>query len=1018
MPTFNTPKDELVDSVRQRRLAVIFGSGVSRQANPKDDRLSWRGLISHGIEFCSRNLEQRQIAEHSATIERFQARGGALGTEELSESAQAIEDMLGAPRSGDFRCWLATAFADCAATTNMLLPALKALPGRRLTLSYDTLLEQAFGARAISWTDKSGLLDWMRAESPDILHVHGIWSVPESMAFAAGGHARVVRDPTFQQAMKSILLSHTAVFIGCGQMSEDPHVGKFLAWTGKFLLESRYPHFKLDAGEANKVLGYDRSRNLYTIGYGSNYDDLPLYVEYLLREGKVPRPGRSDALSISSYRGGRPFVGRAQELARLRGILSKKIAIAVPVLGPPGVGKTLFVTRALDSAAIRQRFVTIARVHCDGLVSLEDVLQRLARALGYSAHTSRIALRDALSKMPSLLLFDNAESLTEPVQEQLCELIRDLLRRANVSAIVTYRGRHFPATALEWAQPIELGALAQADRRKLFLTLAGSRFGNDRSLHEVLLASGGLPIVLRNLAAAARKKRDLMELLTEYTRQPRSFIVDDRAAENGIGSAASSFRLALANPVLSAADKRLLSLVSRYPQGLCTRSIATTLGEAGVKSLRELRGAWLIEDLCEKEKVTTLPPLRHYLRLEAPAPATLIDTFNRYFVENCIREGAAVGRTGAAAAAGRITAVLDEIEMSIRELGAKRDGMAVRAATGLANYMDLTGFGSLDLLMEIADIFAADPAIAPLLERVGDVHLFRNALGRARSYFLKALELFNRTGDQARQAKCVKRLGDIAASLGESSESARSLDKARMLYREVGDLSGQARCELALSLLKCHGLELEEALHLAGAARSMFGSDLHGVGNCNNAIGYIHLLAGRISDAEVSFRKGYRLLSSLGDMFGMGISLLGVGECALALGRLEQGIEECQRARAAFRAVGRQLEEAYSILCVALAIPAEDGRLGQRDLKYAIDMAERLEDAESGGLCLRLQLLFVGTHPQVDVMAASRHWNSIGRHDLVRRFAARDVKPLVFGERDQTTLSHVVANANNPLIQP
>lgn len=999
MATFDTPKDELVDSVRQRRLAVIFGAGVSRQANPKDERLSWRGLISHGIEFCSRNLSTQQIADHSATIERFQARGGALGTEELIQSARAIEAMLGAPKSGDFRRWLATAFADCAPMMNVLLPVLKALPGRRLTLNYDTLLEQAFGARAISWTDKSSLLEWLRVTSPDILHVHGIWSVPDSIVFGDSSYEKAVGDETLQQVLKSILLSHTVVFIGCGPTSEDPNADKFLAWAGQFLFESRYRHFKLDVGEANKVLGYDRSKNLYTIGYGSNYDELPLYVEYLLREGRVPRPGLSDALSISSYRGGRPFVGRARELARLRAVLSKKASLAVPVLGPPGVGKTLFVTRALDSAVVRQRFVTIARVHCDGLGSLQNILQRLASKLGHLAHATRIALLDTLSKMPSLLLFDNAESLAEPVQEQLCELIRDMLRQANASVIVTYRGRYFPSTALDWEQPIELGPLAQADRRRLFLTLAGSRFGNDRSLQEVLLVSGGLPIVLRNLAAAARKMRDLTELVTEYTHQSKSFVSDARVVENGVGSAANSFRLALANPGLSAADKQLLSLVSCYPQGLCTRSIAATLGEPGVKSLRELRGAWLIEDQCEKEKVTTLPPLRYFLRLEEPVSAALIHTFNRYFAENCIREGATVGRAGGAAAAARITAVLDETEMSIRELSAQRDGMAVRAATALAKYMDFTGFGSLDLLAEVADIFPSNPAVAPLLERVGDVYLFRNALGRARSSFLKALELFSRTGDRVGQAKCIRRLGDVAALLGEASESVRSLGKARALYGEVGDLNGQARCDHALSLLKCHRLELDEAMHLADQAHSMFGSDPLCVGSCNNTIGYIQLLAGRISDAEVSFRKGHHLLAPVGDMFGMGISSLGIGECALMLGRLEQGIEECQRARAAFRAVGRQLEEAYSILRIALAMPPADARLNQRDLKYAIDVTAQLEDVEANGLCLRLRSLLGETKPQADIMAA---WSSIGRHDLVMRFVETGVNVVPPGRRHAT----------------
>jgi tetratricopeptide (TPR) repeat protein len=986
----STPAGELIESIRQRRLAVIVGSGVSRYSDPKDVRLSWRGLIAHGLEFCSLNLDRKQLEQHRATIDRFQASGGALTTRELIESAQAVEAMLGAPTRGDFRHWLGNAFSDTAPVTGELLKELKSVPARRMTLNYDTFLEQAFRARSIPWTDAAAVLDWLRVASPDVLHIHGVWNVPESVVFGESSYARVRRNSTIQQALKTILLSNAVLFVGCGQTFDDPNIGKFMSWAGRFLAKSQYHHFKLDVGPMNEVLEYDTNRSLYSLGYGSTYDELPRYLEYLLTAAKVVRPRRTDALSIKSYGSVRSFVGRSREIVRLRAALAGRTCVAIPVLGPPGVGKTRFVTQVLQSASVERRYITIVRAHCDGLRNIDDLLQRLARELGQLANPSRTALLDHLSKMPTLLLFDNAESFPQPVQVELCALIKDLLGRGNISVIITYRGKSLPAAALEWHEPIELGPLDAVESQTLFLQLAGEKFRKDRHLPELLGKSGGFPLVIRNLALAARKMRDIAELLAEYVSEPSPFIFDDPAGESGVGSAASSFRLALSNPALSDADIGLLSLVSQYPQGLSTTAVTATLGNPGTTSLRELRGAWLLEDILGTDKVTVLPPLRYYLKLERPAPDSLIQAFTAYFTTNCLNEAARVGRHGGAVAAARISAVLDETEVSIRQLSVRHDKKSIGAATTLANYMDFTGFGSVALLIEVADCFAGDPETAPLLERVGDVYLYRNALSQARGCFAKALDLFDKVGNRAGKAKCVKRLGDIEAALGDPTAAIRSLGAARRLYGEVQDENGQARCDRALAVVGCHRLELEAALHLVETARRMFGDDPLGEGNCNNTGGYIQLLQGAASDAEVSFRKAHRLLALLGDSFGMGTALLGIGECALTIGRLEEGLEECQRARSAFRAVGRQLEEAYSILVVGMALQSAQQRLNESDVRYAMDQAEHLEDAEATGLYLRLRSLVAKAHPEVDVLAAHREWEKIGRRDLIRRFGRNE----------------------------
>ncbi len=83
--------------------------------------------------------------------------------------------MLGAPEGGDFRRWLANAFQNTKPTDLTLLKVIEAIPARRLTLNYDTFLEQTFQSQSLDWTSSAQLLDWLKAPTKDVVHVHGVW---------------------------------------------------------------------------------------------------------------------------------------------------------------------------------------------------------------------------------------------------------------------------------------------------------------------------------------------------------------------------------------------------------------------------------------------------------------------------------------------------------------------------------------------------------------------------------------------------------------------------------------------------------------------------------------------------------------------------------------------------------------------------------------------------------------------------------------------------------------------------
>ncbi len=135
---------------------------------------------------------------------------------------------------------------------------------------------------------------------------------------------------TIQQVLKTIFLSHTVLFLGCGQTVNDPNIGAFLDWIGDFTSESVHHHFKLDVGNVGEVLDYSTENRLYSLGYGLSYDNQPAFLKFILR--KAGFRGNASRISNVPIRVPQIFWDAMPSLPRL--ILRKLVPQGISASSP------------------------------------------------------------------------------------------------------------------------------------------------------------------------------------------------------------------------------------------------------------------------------------------------------------------------------------------------------------------------------------------------------------------------------------------------------------------------------------------------------------------------------------------------------------------------------------------------------------------------------------------------------------------------------------------------------------
>jgi hypothetical protein len=275
-------RERLSQALTDRQAILVFGSGITVQATAGAKTASWEGLLESGIDHCVgfANFASDDAAQKWADARRADLRNP--DAKSYVKVAGEIEQKL-KKLKGERKAWLREAIGSLQARDPKVLKAIQGLAARFklkiLTTNYDTIISKALGVDDITWGNASAVVKIINGESPNVLHIHGLWSEPDSVVLGTDTYGKLLQNKAAQALQQACTATNSLVFIGCGDGIRDDNIGTLLKWFETTLPDSELRHYiLLPAREARK---YPGTPWLFPISYGRDYDHLPGFLDSL-----------------------------------------------------------------------------------------------------------------------------------------------------------------------------------------------------------------------------------------------------------------------------------------------------------------------------------------------------------------------------------------------------------------------------------------------------------------------------------------------------------------------------------------------------------------------------------------------------------------------------------------------------------------------------------------------------------------------------------------------------------------
>jgi tetratricopeptide (TPR) repeat protein len=984
-PTIEDVQAELAASGRG---LVVVGAGVAIAATAGTAEAalaSWDGLLRHGIDHCVRFARKDE-----AWAAGLRARLAAPTAAALLAVAGEVCAALDAPGLGELGRWLQDTAGSFRAGRRAELEALRDLGLPLVTTNYDRLLEEVTGLSAATWQDAAVVEDLLRGKPPRaVLHLHGYWERPDSVILDPAAYRRA--GPVVQELLKALRLSHTLLFVGCGEGLADPNWSALREWSREILAGSRWRHFRLC--RTGELAGLERehppAERLLPVPYGPEHSDLAPFLGRL-RPAAAPS---ATALPVAS----RCF-GRDDEIEALTAALCALPLRPAAVLGPAGVGKTTLTLMALNQPRVAARFGGRRYfVRCAATTSRATLLNAIALALGLDlAQAGQAADPEArilaqLAAGPALLVLDNAETPWDAELAGAAVGFEDLLARLaalpELALAVSLRGAQRPVR-LRWREAIALEPLAPGAAREAFLDVAGGAYGGDPLLDGLLAEVGHLPLAVVLLAAQAEGTP--LATVRHRWRQERTAMLRRPGADPREASLEASISLSVASPRLTDDARRLASLLALLPDGMADDDLHAVEPEHGDDSSAGLRKVGLA--LPRDPRLRLYSPIREVLERTLPPTAAERERLTGHY-RRLAELGERAGAEGGLAAFERLAPELGNLEAVLTPaLAGAAAGPAITAVLSLvelAGYSGIQQAALFERALAAARRSGSPSTIARCLFRLGNLSLDRSAHDEARARFEEALQLYRNVGDPLGEAWCVECLGQIALERSDHQAARARYEEALPLYRRAGNLLGEANCILRLGAIalersdyKEAGARYEEALQLHRRAGGLLGQ-----ANCILGLGDIALRRFDLDTARARYEEARPLHCRAGDLLGEANCIQSFGDIALRRSDHEEARARYEEAQPLYRRVGHLLGEANCVQGlgeVALAT-GDEAAAGDR-FEQALDLYGRIPDPYSIGCAHRRLAGLARGDPgrrEQHRRAARAAWLSIRRDDLV-----------------------------------
>ncbi|GAA1221817.1 BTAD domain-containing putative transcriptional regulator [Kitasatospora nipponensis] len=727
---------------------------------------------------------------------------------------------------------------------------------------------------------------------------------------------------------------------------------------------------------------------------------LTLAVEALAQEVPAPAPAAVAEIQVtpSDLPPNVPaFTGRAEEIARLDGLLGERTESQPPAIGfitgVAGVGKTGLAVHWAHRAAGRfpdgRLFVDLCgHDEVNEPTAAADVLSRFLRSLGVPSEQIPVALEERISLYRSMLaerrvlvVLDNVRSVAQ---------IRPLLPgNGQCCVVVTSRDPMEQLILRYGAVRVQLGVLPRAEAIELLARIVPAERiaadpGQSARLSELC---DRLPLALRIAAARLASKphwtvRHLVGRLADERR---------RLDELSQGEAQVRAGFALSYRYLASEAARLYRRLALLPVPDFTTWVGAALLDCDLFEAERLMEHLVDVQLLEVVGSDVTGQLRYrfqnLLRLfgreraqQEESEAELVAARDRAFrgwltlAEQAHRRESGGDYAILHGSTARypvdpgllddlLACPLDWYEAERLCLVAVIEQAARLGLDELA--WDLTG--SVLVLFDIRNYledwqFCCERALAAaqeagnrrgaafMLTELGGTRLRTVRLDEAATYLGTALELFEQVGEEHGRALTLRHIAVMERLRGDLGAAGERLREAAEIFQRVGDASSQAH---ALGYLAQNALDLDEvdeAVRLGLAAVRV----ARGTGESRCAAQSLYRLArayaiqGSLSAAEGAFLEVERIVRAKGDLLGAAYSLLGLGETRAGLGRAGEAEGDLLAALEIVRRIDSPLAEGR----VQLALGQLQRRLGRieaarRHLCQARELFARIDSPPS-----------------------------------------------------------------------
>jgi hypothetical protein len=640
----------------------------------------------------------------------------------------------------------------------------------------------------VTWRDGARIERVLRGDETGVLHLHGYWQQPESVILGIRDYAKVFGDAhaqTMQHAMRSF---NTLLFVGCGESLHDSNFGALLQWSAKVFAGSEYRHFRMarDGDVASLQAQHPPEQRIFVLGYGPDHNGLAAFLRRVR-----PAPG-SKATQAETFAPARPAMlppaprcfGRDTEIEALVATLLAATPGPVPILGPPGIGKSTITLVALNDARVADRYGQRRFfVRCDATRTREALAAEIATALGLPLGPQiEPALLAELVSAPTALAIDNAETPWEADTLRVEEFLAAL---PGLALIASLRGASRPVGVL-WRQSLQPPSLPLPDARKVFLAIAGDHFAADPYLDHVLLALDGVPLAITLMAGTSEGQPDLDGTWRRW-QDERTKMLQRASATHRLLNIEVSYEISIQGPRMTDAARRLLSLLGFLPGGVAHGDLEAVFPDQGAKAATILRQVGLAFD--QDRRLRLLAQLREYVHgAHPPPPDDQLPALSHYLgLASSLGEKA--GEEGGAEAIARLTPEAANIEVAIlRGLDESAAETAIRSALGFGEFARFTGLRTTAALEGAAMVAQTQGTVdfaARCFYCLGDIALARSDLDIARTHFEAARPLYQRLGSIIGEANCIQSLGDIALRRSDHDAARTHYDVALAMYERI-----------------------------------------------------------------------------------------------------------------------------------------------------------------------------------------------------------------------------------------